>query len=195
MRSLALPLFVTIMIPSVASAQTMREQVRTLGVSEEIVVSEYPSLPLSTLASTAGAVVQVSVRSTDTFLSSDGTAILTDYRVTVVDVIKGEGVIRTGDVVTVRRPGGVLNIEGRRVISNENQFPAFATGSEYVLFLKTDVGQPYHMAAGPQSAYRIYDGSVVAMGELSKVSATRIPVFVQEVRDLLATRPETTAQR
>ncbi len=183
------------MIPSVASAQTMREQVRTLGVSEEIVVSEYPSLPLSTLASTAGAVVQVSVRSTDTFLSSDGTAILTDYRVTVVDVIKGEGVIRTGDVVTVRRPGGVLNIEGRKVISNENQFPAFATGSEYVLFLKTDVGQPYHMAAGPQSAYRIYDGSVVAMGELSKVSATRIPVFVQEVRDLLATRPETTAQR
>jgi hypothetical protein len=195
MRNLAVTLFVTMLIPSVASAQTMREQVRTLGVSEEIVVSDYPSLPLSGLATSAGAVVQISVRSTDTFLSSDGTAILTDYRVTVVDVIKGDGSIAAGDVVTVRRPGGVLNIEGRKVISSENRFPAFAAGSEYVLFLKTDAGQPYQMLAGPQSAYRIYDGSVVAMGELSKIAAVRMPVFVQEVRELLASRPQATAQR
>ena len=33
----------------------------------------------------AGAVVHVAVRSSDTFLSSDGMAILTDYRLTVVD--------------------------------------------------------------------------------------------------------------
>jgi hypothetical protein len=190
-------MFLIVTVPSIAGAQhTIREQVRTMGVSEEIVVADYPSMPLSALTSAAGAVVHVAVRSSDTFLSSDGMAILTDYRVSVVDVLKdGESRLDAGDVVTIRRIGGVLKVDGRTVFSSENQFPTFATGGEYLLFLKTDAGQPFEMLAGPQSAFRVNDGSVAQMGESSKRSSVLMPAFIHEVRELLSAQPQTTAQR
>jgi hypothetical protein len=199
MRHLALAMLVIAAAPTIAGAQqTMREQVLTMGVSEELVITEYPSMPLSVLTGTAGAVVHVALRSHDTFLSSDGTDILTDYRATVVDVLKestGQG-IGAGDIITIRRAGGSMNIAGRQVLSHESGFPSFESGREYVLFLKTDAGQPFAMLAGPQSAYRIHDGGIAPMIEAEKGSAVvRTPTFIHLVRALLGQETHITSQR
>jgi hypothetical protein len=198
MRNLLLPMFLIAAVPAVAGAQqTLREQVRTLGVSEAIVISEYPSMPLSVLTATAGAVVQVAVRSEDSFLSSDGLDILTDYRATVLDVLKepSGAPIAPGDIVTIRRDGGSVNIGGRTVVSNEIGFAPFERGREYVLFLKTDAGQPFAMLAGPQSAYRIHEGTIAPMIEPAKGAAVGTPSFVNLVRSLLGYESHTTSQR
>ena len=199
MRHLALATLVIAAAPAIAGAQqTMREQVLTMGVSEELVINEYPSMPLSVLTGTAGAVVHVALRSHDTFLSSDGMDILTDYRATVVDVLKestGQA-IGAGDIITIRRAGGSMNIAGRQVLSHESGFASFESGREYVLFLKTDAGQPFAMLAGPQSAYRIHDGGIAPMIEPAKGSAVvRTPTFIHLVRALLGQETHTTSQR
>lgn len=199
MRNLLLPMFLIATVPGAAGAQqTLGEQVRTLGVSEAIVISEYPSMPLSVLTARAGAVVHVAVRSVDSFLSSDGLDILTDYRATVVDVLKESSAapIAPGDIVTIRRDGGSVSIGGRNVVSNEIGFAPFESGREYVLFLKTDAGQPFAMLAGPQSAYRIHEGMIAAMIEPANgASDVRTASFVTLVRTLLGQESHLTSQR
>lgn len=165
MRKLLCGLCVLVTMPGAASAQqTIKEQVLKNGVSEEVVIADYPTLSVGALSAAAGAVVHVAVRSSDTFLSSDGSAILTDYRVAVVDVIKDSAShVNAGDVITIRRVGGALKIEGRTFLSNEAGFAPFSTGAEYVLFLKTDSGQPFEMLAGAQSAYLVHQGTVASL--------------------------------
>lgn len=192
MRNLIVTLLLVGM-PALAEAQTIREQVLA-GVSEEVVVADYPTLSLRGLTASAGAVVRVTVRNSDSFVSADGTSILTDYRVAVVDVIKETpgSHVNTGDVITIRRIGGVVNIEGRRVFSNEGGFPPFASGSEYVLFLKTDAGQPFEMLAGPQSAFLVHQGAVASLAASTKgPSIVPMPAFVSEVKEV-SNRPNGT---
>lgn len=194
MRHLALPLFLVVTAPAIAGAQqTMREQVLTMGISEEVVIVDYPSLPLRELTSTAGAVVHVAIRSSDTFLSANGTTILTDYRAAVVDLVKDPSGSRisVGDVITIRRVGGVMNIEGRKVFSNESGFPPFTSGGEYVLFLKTESGQPYELLAGPQSAFRVHAGTIVSAADGNRSAAVLMPRFVHEVKEF-SNRPNGT---
>ena len=187
MRNLLCSLCVLATIPSAASAQeTIREQVLKNGVSEEVVIAEYPTLTVRALTASAGAVVHVAVRSSDTFLSSDGSTVLTDYRVAVVDVIKDSAShVSAGDVITVRRVGGTLNIEGRKFQSNEAGFAPFSTGAEYVLFLKTDSGQPFEMLSGPQSAYLVHQGTVASLVNVGQQRPSLVPMqaFLSDVKE------------
>ena len=170
----------------VATAQTIRDQVLKNGVSEEVVVAEYPTLSVRALTAAAGAVVHVAVRSSDTFLSSDGSAVLTDYRVAVVDVVKDSAShLNPGDVITIRRVGGRLNIEGRLFLSNEAGFAPFADGAEYVLFLKTDAGQPFEMFAGPQSAYRVHQGTLLPLtSSAQRTAVVPMQAFLSDLKEI-----------
>ena len=187
MRNLLYGLCVLATIPGAATAQeTIREQVLKNGVSEEVVIADHPALSVRALTASAGAVVHVAVRSSDTFLSSDGSTVLTDYRVAVVDVIKDSAShVSSGDVITVRRVGGTLNIEGRKFLSNEAGFAPFSTGAEYVLFLKTDSGQPFEMLAGPQSAYLVHQGTVASLMSSGQPRPLLVPMqaFLNDVRE------------
>jgi hypothetical protein len=185
MRKLLCALFVLVAIPSVVSAQTLRDQILKNGVSEEVVVADYPAMSVRALTGAAGAVVHVSIRSADAFLSSDGEAVLTDYRVAIVDVIKDSAThLNTGDVVTIRRVGGKLNLEGRTFLSNEAGFAPFASDAEYVLFLKTDAGQPFEMLAGPQSAYLVHQGTVASLTRAARGEAlVPMPTFLSNIRE------------
>lgn len=165
----------------------------TNGVSEELVIVDYPSLSLGAMTASACAVVRVAIRNSDSFLSSDGMEILTDYRVAVVDVIKESARITAGDVITIRRVGGALNIEGRRILSNESGFPAFSDGSEYVLFLKTGSSQSFELAAGPHSAFRVDRGMVAPLASARRSSAVLLPEFLGEVKGLIAAPPTSDA--
>jgi hypothetical protein len=187
MRNLLCGLCVLVTIPGAASAQeTIREQVLKNGVSEEVVVADYPTLTVRALTASAGAVVRVAVRSSDTFLSSDGNSVLTDYRVAVLDVLKDSAShLSVGDVITVRRIGGTLDIEGRKFHSNEAGFAPFSTGAEYVLFLTTDSGQPFAMFAGPQSAYLVHQGTLAPLSNSGQQRPALVPMqaFLNDVKE------------
>jgi hypothetical protein len=201
MRYLALPLLLTAATPSFAEAQySLRSRVQDLGVSEEIVIGDYPALTLRSLTSSAEAVVRVVIRNSDTLLTSDGTAIVTDYRAAVVDVLKdrSDAHVSVGDVITIRRLGGMLTLEGRTIVSTEIGFASFASGGEYILFLKSGSGQPFEILAGPQSAFLVREGAAMPMtapGPLKGSSAVLTPVFVRDVRAMLVEAPHTTSQR
>ena len=162
-----------------AQQHTFREQVLTLRVSEEVVVSAYPQLGPREMAAAAGAIVRVAVRSRDTFLSPDGATMLTDYRATVSEVKDAAGRLAAGDVITIRRVGGVMLIEGRRVFSNGSGFPPFVDGAQYVLFLKGG-GQPFELVAGAESAFRVEGDLVAPVAE--GTAPVLMPAFVQDVR-------------
>jgi hypothetical protein len=201
MRYLALPLLLAAATPTLADAQySLRSQVQTLGVSEEIVLADYPALTLRGLTSSAEAVVHVVIRNGDTLLTGDGASIVTDYRAAVVDVLKdaSDARVSAGDVITIRRLGGAMYLEGRTVLSTESGFAPFASGGEYILFLKSGSGQPFEILAGPQSAFHVRDGAAVRMtapGSLSGSSAVLMPVFVRDVRAMLVEAPHITSQR
>jgi hypothetical protein len=186
MRKLICGLFILIAMPAVVSAQTLRDQILKNGVSEEVVIADYPVMSVRALTAAAGAVVHVAVRSSDTFLSSDGGTVLTDYRVAIVDVLKDSAShLIPGDVVTIRRVGGTLYLEGRTFFSNEAGFSPFASGAEYVLFLKTESGQPFEMFAGPQSAYLVHQGTVASLAH-STPRPTLVPMqaFMSDIREV-----------
>lgn len=183
MKHLACALLMTGVVPAAAGAQqhTLREQVRTMGVSEEVVVSAHPVLGPREMAAAAESVVRVAVRNRDTFLSPDGSTMLTDYRATVNEVIKdATGRVAAGDIITIRRVGGVMEIDGRKVFSNEAGFPPFAEGAEYLLFLKGS-GQPFELVGGAQSAFRVEGGLVAPMA--NDAAPVLIPAFVQELKE------------
>ena len=193
MKHFAFALLVTVLVPARASAQqhTLREQVLTMGVTEEVVVSAHPQLGPREMAAAAGAVVRVAVRNHDTFLSADGATMLTDYRAAVTEVIKDAArAVAVGDVITIRRVGGVMQIDGRKVFSNEAGFPPFADGAEYVLFLK-DGGQPYELVAGAASAFRVEKGLVAPVAD--DAAPVLMPAFVQELKE--PARPRQASQR
>jgi hypothetical protein len=168
-------------VPALAGAQTLREQVLTAGISEEVLLVDYPSLALRDLTSAANAVVHVSIRSGASFLSDNGESMHTDYPAAVIDVVKASGSrVKRGDVITIRRAGGVMDIDGRKVFSNESGFPQFESG-EYVLFLKKS-GKAYALVAGPQSAFRVHDGTIAPAADEQRSAAVLMPQFVSEVR-------------
>ena len=187
MRPVIFALFVVVAAPSTVVAQhTLRDQVLTAGISEEVVVADHPTLPLRELTSASGAVVHVTIRRSTAFLSTDGASIQTDYKAVVVGVVKPSDPTRLtiGDEITIRRIGGVMNLEGRTLYSNEAGFPPFAAATEYVLFLKTQPGQPFELVTGPHSAFRVQDGAIV-FGDQNPAAVT-IPmsVFVREIHEV-----------
>jgi hypothetical protein len=167
-------------VPALADAQTLREQVRTAGISEEVLLVDYPELALRDMTSAANAVLHVSIRSGASFLSDNGETIHTDYPAAVIEVMKGSRV-KSGDVITIRRKGGVMEIDGRKVFSNESGFPPFAPG-EYVLFLKKS-GKTYELLAGPQSAFRVQAGTIASAADEQRSAAVLMPLFVSEVKE------------
>ena len=191
MRPFILPLFLVVTAPSAVSAQqtlprqNVEDQVLTAGIFEEVVVADYPSLPLRELTSTAGTVVHVVIRRSNVFLTPDRASIQTDYKAAVVDVVKATASrLDVGDEITIRRVGGVMNIEGHTVYSNEGGFPQFAAGSEYVLFLRTQPGQPFELVTGPLSAFRVQEGAIVFGDQNPSATAIPMPLFVREVKEL-----------
>jgi hypothetical protein len=157
---LALPLTLSIADVPPARVSTIRELVKDHGISEQVIVTADLQLTPSALLSESDLVIRGVVRGRNDRLSSDGQLVLTDYAIEVVDAIHPlNGWLRVQDVITVQRPGGVVNISGRTFVSRENEFPAFAFGEEYFLFLR-QTASVFHIVGGTQGAYRVSHGNV-----------------------------------
>jgi hypothetical protein len=89
--------------------------------------------------------------------------VTTDYSVQVVETYAAKKVL-DGQIVVVTKPGGEMVIDGFPVASYERDFPPFAAGEEYVLFLRTDGrDNTFVLPDGGQGAFRNSGGSVEQM--------------------------------
>ena len=142
----------------------------------------------------ADTIVIGDIRSARALLSSDERELVTDSVVTIDRVLKrtaGAGLAK-GDSLTVRRDGGITELEGNRVVAVEEDFPDLRVGQRYLLFLKSaPKAEPYRVVHGPEGAFLISGDSVrqvaEAFGSWNRERGTSTPLasFVNEIQSLM----------
>jgi hypothetical protein len=124
-------------------------------------------------------------------LTAEGQLILTDYEVSVQEVIKGE--IKPGEVVTVALVGGRISFEdGTSAEVKTPQFDHIKTGRVYVFFLseRKSGSEAYFLTGGPQGLVEIVDSTTIkSHGRLTDPIAEESRLlnrdgFLREVRKL-----------
>jgi hypothetical protein len=90
--------------------------------------------------------------------------VATVYDVTVKDVLKPDSRIAPGSVAPVWRLGGKR--EGDYFeLTDEDDFPLFESGEEYVLFLRwKESRRAFEIVGGPNGAFRLNEGNVICSG-------------------------------
>ena len=148
------------------------------GTLEEIVLTADAPTSLVDLATASDLIAEAEVIDQRSFLDRDGTRILTDYRVSVTQVLKAR-TVQTDPTVTVRRRGGTIPYGGASVVSSENGFRPFQIGERYVLFLrKSQQAGVYEIVSGKYGATPVIDGAVTSTTPLSEL-VDRVRLSVQ----------------
>jgi hypothetical protein len=145
---------------SAESEATIPDHVRAFGGYEQVIVRTDRPQKLADLVGAADLVVEASAAVGAAFLDRSETHIYTDYRFKLRSIIenrKDTGLLRPGDEIVVRRESGTVTIDGRHATTIENDFPAFAHGESYVLFLKRSSDRLYTVVAGPLGAFAAGD--------------------------------------
>jgi hypothetical protein len=109
----------------------------------------------------AAVVVGVPKRSLGTRLAPGGQLVLTDYEVSVLEVVKGAGV---GGVIKVALVGGRLEFEdGTSTEVRTPKFEHVKAGRTYTFFLSEDESIPglFMLTGGPQGLAEIVEGRSV----------------------------------
>ena len=184
--------FVMLFATSSSAQDTLAERARQQDVSVRILTSYAPAT-FEMLVAESHLIVVGTVTRGQTFLI-DNNHLFTHYDVTVDQVIKpAQPPVTRGDTVVVRRAGGVTTLEGHNVVGEENDFPQFAVGTQYVLFLQRAEGGDYFWVTyGPQGAFQFGDAGVRQVSEVfgswNRDRGTRVPLnaFIAEIREAIS---------
>jgi len=98
----------------------------------------YPPYPLVAFSCTSDAVIVATARSGTAHLTADERFVYTDWSFTVERVLKdnARSPISAGSELIVTRPGGTLEVNGRKVYATDLEFRDFKSGNKYLLFLE-----------------------------------------------------------
>jgi hypothetical protein len=155
-------LLLLVVCAQVADPQTptLRAAARELGAYEEIVLVSHPVVRLADLAAASELIAEVAITTEKSFLTQDGTEIWTDYVAEITQPIDPRHYTRER-MIMIRRRGGVVDIDGRRIQSQENGFPPFSVGERYVVFLrKGQIQDAYTVVCGSAGAFEVTEGTV-----------------------------------
>jgi len=128
-------------IPEMLSKTTGDVHVRcVLGVVQRVLV-EPPPTPveeLGMLAAESDLVVLGKIGTGTSHMTADKDFLYTDWNFTVEEVMKtnGNSPVYPGATILVTRTGGKLQVNGRTVYATCEDFLDFATGQEYLLYLR-----------------------------------------------------------
>jgi hypothetical protein len=137
-----------------APQETLRDLAKKLPSVTRTVFHEHGPADFPTLAAEAEIIVNGVVISETTRLSPDERQLFTDVTLSVFKSAKATDADNNVPVV-VRRDAGVIQLEGKTVTVEENGFPAFEQGAEYILFLKKDQKQNvFRVIYGARGAFR-----------------------------------------
>lgn len=121
---------------------------------------------LENLACEADAVVTGQVKSKSSFPTADETYIFTDYTMSVEEVLKGDPAnVTPGGEVTVTRPGGTVQFDGRRFRAIDRSFKPLEIGDRYLLFLKLIPETGAYSAVNSKSSFLMRDNKVLTLTE------------------------------
>jgi hypothetical protein len=143
-----------------APPPSLRAAARELSAYEEIVLVPYPPVRLADLAAASELIVEVAITAESSFLTQDGEEIWTDYVAQIAQALEPRHYARE-PLIVIRRRGGVVEMDGRRIGSTENGFPPFAVGGRYVVFLRKGRDPAtYDVAFGPYGSFEVTSGTV-----------------------------------
>jgi len=194
--ALTLAALVTMLAGTMAAQQpdeaSIPQQLRDSGSFERVVVAPYEPLQLADLVGQSELIVEASTPGGRSFLTPSGRDIYTDYAFQVHTVLKNtrSPELRIGHAITVRRNSGLVVIDGRAAVSQENDFPLFERNEHYILFLARARDENlYFVLGGPQGAFSLRDGvrqTSIDLGDWSnKHGVLARAAFFDEVRALL----------
>ena len=148
---------------------------------------------LTQMRAQADAVARVIVndgRSDDFFAAADVAVplVATVYDVTVKEVLKPDSRIAPGSVAPVWRIGGKRDKSDYIELTDEDDFPLFEPGEEYVFFLKwKESRRAFEIVGGPNGAFRLNEGNVSCSGTsplAKRENGGRTDNFLNRVRTL-----------
>lgn len=128
--------------------------------------------------------------SDDFFAASDVPAplVATVYDVTVGEVLKPDSRVASGAVVPVWRIGGTRDKGDHIEITDEDDFPLFKSGDEFVLFLKwKDSRRAFEIIGGPNGAFRLTADRVDSSGTSAvakQEKGVRVDDFLNKLRTI-----------
>jgi hypothetical protein len=174
-------------ITDVPELQTLRELARKQGSVEQIVHTEYRPTTLTELAATADLVIEGRIGPCVSNLTADERSINTDCAIQVLQTLKGD--IALGEI-KLRRPGGTVYLEGRKVTVTADGSPVLAPDSSYIFFLKSDSGsRTYSILFGPQGTLSVQNGVVTKHADLGpdeEIASMSLEDFRTTLQDLIA---------
>jgi hypothetical protein len=136
------------------------EHFRRGGMTEVVLIRDYPPVGLADLVADATLIAQVVIIGARSYEENRGPGqgeIMTAFRADVQDIYLQRGKpLLPGAIITIRQDGGTLIVDGKPLTAADSQFPAFTVGEEYVLFLRPDrAGDGFIVWYGGQGAFRV----------------------------------------
>lgn len=126
---------------------------------------------LNILACDADAVVIGTVESQSARLTEDETWVLTEYKVTVKEVLRDNTTapIHPGDDITVARSGGTLQINGRKVTMKDRAFMPFRLGDRYLLFLQFVQDKNTYTASNSEGSFLLVNNKALKLKDADEL--------------------------
>ncbi len=126
---------------------------------------EFVPMPFNALVSKSDMIVYGAVTATNTYLSDDQYELYTDYSLVPMAVLKesltDQQWAAQGNTIVVKRWGGKLTIDGRRVEFQDRDVTPIDT-KEVLLFLEKDPdGSKYRVVHGLAGVMAVRDGQLV----------------------------------
>lgn len=152
-KTVSIPAVILIACQNLIAGQSLTDKVRKYGDVDQLVMREFSPVDVATLVKSAPVIARgVVMGEASSFIADD--KIWTTYQIQLLSVRKGRSDLE-GQVVTVRRPGGQVTIEGHTVKAWEPDFPSFRGGQEYVLFLQSGADGNFQVVYGAQGAFAV----------------------------------------
>jgi hypothetical protein len=144
--------------------------VESLPGTPELSQSGEPAAPsdqLATNAAQSDAVVIGVVSGKTSQLNEAETFVFTDYGLSVIEVLKNNGAapISRNGAITVTRPGGAVQIEGRIVRAVDRTAKPLKVGEKYLLFLRYLPETGAYLASDGPSSFKLEGGKVLTLTE------------------------------
>lgn len=149
---------------------------------------------LRNLTCKADAVVIATVRSKSSNLIEEGTFVFTDYKLTVIEILKNNAAtpIESSGLITFTSPGGAVELNGHTIRAVDYRNEPLQAGVNYLLYLKfipeTNSFKPFSDSINGD-AFQLKDGTVIQASEKPLPFGTRrtgnVNTFMGSVRAAL----------
>lgn len=97
-----------------------------------------PAKYLRSMSCAADAVVIGSVKDKIAHMTDDELYVFSEYPLTVIEVLRDNprSPIRVDDMIEIARPGGLIELDGRRIRVEDRTYPYLEIGKSYLLFIR-----------------------------------------------------------